>query len=142
MVVVPGVMPVSAPVPDIVPTARLELTQPPPLGVLLSSVVLPVHTLSVPLMADGIGFTVTFVDTLQPLRSVYTAVHMPGPVPVMAPDELTVAMPGHGPAQVPPDGSALSVVPSPWQNDVVPDMEPGSGFTVTMVEVVQPLGSV
>lgn len=59
MVVLPGAMPVTVPVVDIVPAAGLLLTHVPPAGALLSSVVLPWHTAVVPAIGAGSGFTLT-----------------------------------------------------------------------------------
>ena len=54
-------MPVTVPVLPTVATAVLLLAHVPPITVLLSAVVLPVHTVAVPLSvpADGAALTVT-----------------------------------------------------------------------------------
>ena len=56
-------MPVTIPVVEIVPTIRLVLLHTPPPTVLVNVVVDPWHTVSVPLIADGTGLTVTVVVT-------------------------------------------------------------------------------
>lgn len=53
-------MPLTTPEEEpIVATAGFKLLQVPPGSVLLSVVVLPLHTFSEPIIADGNGFTVT-----------------------------------------------------------------------------------
>ena len=70
MSVVPAVMPVTSPEPDTVPTAGVELLHAPPGVVLLSVVVSPTHTDVVPVIADGMPFTVTTAVVIQPAADV------------------------------------------------------------------------
>ena len=64
IVAVPAEAPVTTPAADIVATGVLLLLQ-VPLPSSLSVVVAPLHTVNVPAIADGIGFTVTFSDLTQ-----------------------------------------------------------------------------
>ncbi len=52
-------MPVTIPVDPTVAVAVVPLVQVPPVVISLSVVVAPVHTVSVPLIAAGVLFTVT-----------------------------------------------------------------------------------
>lgn len=68
MVVVPVVIPVTMPV--VAPTvaiAGLALVHAPPGVVVVSVVVLPIHTVPAPPIGEGIAFTVTIAVTVQPL---------------------------------------------------------------------------
>lgn len=56
-------MPLNMPAADIVPVAVLELLHVPPVVVDVSVAVAPVHTDVDPLIADGVGFTVTILVT-------------------------------------------------------------------------------
>lgn len=49
------------------PIAVLLLLHTPPAGALFNVVVLPSHTLVVPVMTDGSGLTVTIMKFLQPV---------------------------------------------------------------------------
>ena len=66
IVVVPGIMPETTPVPEIVPTVVLLLIHVPPPAVLPNAVAAPAHTCSVPLIAEGAKFTVTTAVVVQP----------------------------------------------------------------------------
>ena len=71
MVAVPAVLPVTMPV--VTPTDALalpELQVTPPGVALLSVVVCPSHTVSVPVMAVGSGFTTIACVAAQPVASV------------------------------------------------------------------------
>jgi hypothetical protein len=66
MVVVPPAIPVRIPVvASIVPLAGVRLDHDPPLAELVSVVVCPAHTFSVPPIAPGTAFTVTMIVELQ-----------------------------------------------------------------------------
>ena len=71
MVVVPASTPLTTPEPvPIVATRVLLLVQLPPVAASVKDVVKPTHTLVVPVMADGNGFTVTGVVIIQPVPRV------------------------------------------------------------------------
>ena len=69
MVGVPADTPVTTPVVLTVASAVLLLDQVPPVGELESAVVKPAHTVSVPLIADGVRLTVTVLVVWQPVGS-------------------------------------------------------------------------
>jgi hypothetical protein len=69
MVAVPEATPPTIPVPDpTVATDVLLLIQVPPDETSLNDIFDPTHTAVGPVMADGIGFTVTMAVVLQPAR--------------------------------------------------------------------------
>jgi hypothetical protein len=63
MILVPGDTPVTTPVPEIVATVGVPLIHTPPVVALASVVVLPVHTVKVPVMGNGLGLTLTVIET-------------------------------------------------------------------------------
>ena len=63
-------MPVTTPVADTVPTAGLLLLQAPPPVRSVSGVVKPTHTVNVPSMPVGTGFTVTTAVVIHPVPMV------------------------------------------------------------------------
>jgi hypothetical protein len=67
---VPGITPVT--IPELEPTVELPLllVHTPPGGVAVNVVVNPTHTLAVPEIDDGDGFTVTTVVVKHPVGSV------------------------------------------------------------------------
>ena len=68
IVVVPGATPET--IPALMPTVAVEvllLLQVPPTVASLNVVVKPAHTFDAPVIADGVGLTVTVVITLQPV---------------------------------------------------------------------------
>ena len=69
MVAVPAVTPVTSPVEMTVAFPEL-LVQVPPAGVLPSEVIEPTHTLAIPVIAVGTGFTVTGAVIIQPVGNV------------------------------------------------------------------------
>jgi hypothetical protein len=71
MLLTPEARPDTIPLRDpIVATARALLLHEPPVVVLLNVVVLPTHTLVVPVIAAGSAFTVTIAVMLQPVLMV------------------------------------------------------------------------
>ena len=66
---VPAVTPVTSPVTEFTFVFALLLLQAPPARASLRDVVSPSHTVGVPEIADGAAFTVTTVDTEQPVGS-------------------------------------------------------------------------
>jgi hypothetical protein len=142
-------MPITMPV--LVPTeavvGRLLLHTPPDVGS-LSVVVVPGHTVRVPLTTDGSGFTVTVEARVQPVGSVYVIVTVPGVVgaaiPVTTPVvEPTVAIVISLLSQVPPVGAPVSAIVEPIHTCIpagVLVIDVGSGFTVTIAVLTQPVG--
>ena len=138
MTEVPIATPVTTPVPEILALAGTELIQAPPADALLRAVVPPVHTFSIPVMAPGVGFTVTTTVAVQPVGSVYDIVAVPPATPVTLPEASTVAMAGVPLSQVPPVDEDDNSIELPWQKGVLPVMAAGCAFTVTTDVVIQP----
>ena len=63
----PAAEPVTIPVTASMIAFPLLLVHVPPAGVEFNVVVKPIHTLSVPVMAVGLAFTVTVVVAIQPV---------------------------------------------------------------------------
>ena len=105
----------------------------------LSVVVNPAHTIIVPVIAAGTGFTVTVFVLMQPVGKVYVIIEVPADTPVTIPDdEPTVALPLpalHAPLPV----LSLSVVPEPAHTIALPVIIDGSGLTVTTAVALQPV---
>ena len=118
MVVVPAVTPVIMPAVLMVATDGVLLLHVPPMVVLLTVVVSPAHTCSVPVMVAGSGFTVTVAVRIQPVPSEYVivavaAVVLPVSTPLTVPVASTVATAVLLLAQVPPAVVVLSTVVAP-----------------------------
>lgn len=67
---VPALPPVTTPVASTVATARLLLLHVPPGVLLLSAVVSPGHTVSVPVVTGARGLTVIVVVAIQPVGNI------------------------------------------------------------------------
>lgn len=139
----PALMPVTTPLAELtVPAAVLLLAHAPPAGVLLNVVVNPLQMTSEPdvVIVPGKGITVTTVLTAQPVLSIYDMVDVPAVTPVTMPivpsaiRELPLEL-----LHVPVAGVLFNVVVAPAQTVFVPVIVVGSSFTVTMVELAQPL---
>jgi hypothetical protein len=118
MVLVPAVTPVITPAVLMVATDGVLLLHVPPVVVLLTVVVSPAHTCSVPVMAAGSGFTVTVAVRIQPVPSEYVivavaAVVLPVSTPLTVPVASTVATAVLLLAQVPPAVVVLNTVVAP-----------------------------
>ncbi len=139
IVAVPAVAPVTTPDDELtvaVPEALLVHT--PPVGDEDNVVVDPVHTESVPDIAEGVVFTVTAFVAKQPVLNVYVIVAVPAATPDTTPDvELTLAVPDALLVHTPPVGDEDNVVVDPTQTVAVPDIVPGNAFTVTTLVTKQ-----
>lgn len=137
----PAATPVTTPLD--VPTVAIDdgapLHVPPPIPS-LSVVVRPTHTLNVPVIVDGSGFTLTVAVVAQPvLVSVYVITVAPEEIPVTAPVVLpTVPTAGVLLLQVPPGVPSVSVEADPTQTFNVPVIVAGSALTVTVLIATQP----
>ena len=140
IVVVPCTAPVTTPV--LTPTVAIAVdaaVHVPPGSVSLNAVVEDVHTVGVPIIAAGSGFTVTTLNAIHPVGSVYVIVAVPPaptpeiipPVPAMA---TAVLLLDH----VPPPGS-VNIVVEPEQTVGVPPIGFGKRFIVTVLVAVQPV---
>lgn len=134
---VPAVIPVATPVVALIDMLPLGVLQVPPAGVALSVVLLPIHTVKVPLIVPGAALTVTTAEVLQP-PAVYTTVAVPALLPPMKPGLSNVATVVGVTDHVPPVVVLLSVVVRPTHSVRLPVMAAGVGVTVTTLVVVQP----
>lgn len=133
--------PVTTPLdaPTVASVGLLVLHVPPPVAS-LSDVVNAWQTVAVPVMDDGLGFTVkTVVDVAHPFPRLYVIVAVPLVTGQVTPvDEPTVATDVAELVKVPPAGVALSVVQVPMQVLPGPVMAPATGFTVTTAVALPP----
>ncbi len=94
-------------------------------------------------MAYGSGLTVIVFALKQPVLIVYLITDVPALIPVTIPeDDPIVATPVLVLVQVPPIVVLLAVIDNPTQTLAGPVIVAGSGFTVTIVVVKHPVGSV
>ena len=117
----------------------MPLLQEPPVVASVSNVVKPAQTLAVPVIEAGKGLTVTLVVVIQPVGKVYEMVTVPADTPVTTPvPEPTVALLVLLLLQVPPVVASVNAVVKPAHTLVVPVIEAGNGFTVTVIVGVLP----
>ena len=140
MIVVPAATPVTLPDPSTVALAVLVLVQVPPLMLLVSAVVRPVHTVFVPPIT---GDWVTFNNMLleQPAAVVYDIVVLPPATPVTVtgePAEPIVAADVLLLLQVPPVVASLNVIVEALHMVVAPWIAV-IGATDTVPVVLQPV---
>jgi hypothetical protein len=116
----------------------LLLLHVPPVTGLLSVVVAPTHALAVPVTADSELLTVTVIDRVHPVGSIYEISADPVATAVTTPVPDTEAMPllllSHTPLIV----ASVNVTTEPTHIDDVPKITAGNGLTVTMAKVLQP----
>jgi len=139
MVAIPAATPFT--VPPVTPAiAVLLLLQVPPGVASLSIVVLPTHTCNTPVMGAGDGFTTSVKVIWQVVAvSVYVIVAEPVATPVTAPvTEVTEAVVGRLLLHVPPGVASVSIIVWPWHTVGLPMIVAGKGFTVTVIELLQP----
>lgn len=143
MIGMPAATPVTTPVPEItVARAVLLLVHAPPEGVLLSVVVVVVQTVAVPVIAEGVMFTVNGNATPQPAAEVYDMFNVPLEMPVTTPDVLIVPNAVLVLLQVPPGVASARVTVDPTQTLDAPVMAAGVALTVTGMLIKQPVGNV
>jgi hypothetical protein len=109
---------------------------------LYNGVVVPTHTIGLPVFAGSVGFTVTTAVRIQPEVLVYVITAVPVPTPVTTPPGVIVATAVLPLLQLQPAVVELSVVEVPRQIPKVPVIGAGSGLTVTEATLAQPLGSI
>jgi len=107
-------------------------------------VVVPVQMPVVPVMVDGDGYTVSTAVAAHPVAKVYEimVVVLPGGCPKAIPVDPMVADVGTLLAHVPEPVASLSDVVAPGHTVSVPPIDAGNGFTVTVIDLVQPNGDV
>ena len=136
-------MPVTTPLTlPTVATAVLLLVQ-TPTPALNKVVVLPTHTDVIPVIGAGKGLTNSVVVAMQLVLKVYVIIA----VPALTPDATPLKEPIVATAMllllhVPPIVASLSVVVLPTQTAVTPVIAAGSGLTVIIVVVRQPVPNV
>jgi hypothetical protein len=136
IVAVPAERPVTLPDPS-TEAFRLLLYQAPPLYVSLRLVTDPKHTVFVPKIADGTGFTVTTVLAVQPVERVYVTPAVPAVTPVTIPEVTPiVAIPVALLLQVPPAGVSPRVIVEPAHTLPVLVVVIGVGNELTVTVVV------
>ena len=142
MVLVPMARPSTKPVNEpIVAVVGLLLLQVPDGEAFVSVVVSPAHRCSKPAMVSG--DTVTTVETEQLVGNVYTTVAVPPLSPDTTPAaDPTATIPTLVAAHIPPATELLRVDVLPLQTVVLPVIGPGERFTVIILLVLQPPGSV
>jgi hypothetical protein len=138
---VPAATAVTIPVDPTMARAVLLLLHAPPEVRSVNGTVNPAHSVFIPEIADGTGFTVTPVVVAHPVGNVYVMITLPADIPAVKPvDTPTVAMAVLLLLQAPPPPSANSVV-EPTHTTGVPVVAAGNGLTVTTVvaSVPQPV---
>ena len=144
IVAVPAKTPVTKPLPEpTVATVVVPLLHVPPVVASLKLVVKPAQTFKVPVIAEGNGLTVKIAVVIQPVGKVYVIVALPLATPVITPvPEPAVAIVISLLLQLPPTVTSLNVVVKPEQTLSVPDIDDGSGLTVIIAVILQPVGNV
>ena len=146
MSTVPADTPQKSPVVlPIVAMVTSELLHVPPGVGLVSVLQKPIHVAAKPPIGPGNGFTVTTTVVKHPVGNVNVIVATPALLPVTTPvTELIPAIVAllvlHVPG--PPGEALLSVMVEPTHTTGVPSIGSGSGFTVTLFALVQPVASV
>ena len=132
------------PVPEpIVATDVLLLLHIPNGDESLRLVLNPTHTSAVPAIAAGSGTTVTTAVATQPvLATVYAIVSIPAVIPFTTPVEPPIVAFPLDADHVPPEVVSVNVVEDPTHVPRTPPIAFGSGFTVTTVVAIQPVGNV
>src|SRR5579863_7096841 len=134
---VPPPSPVTSPDEEPIVISELGVVHIPD-GSVLHSVTVPlIHTLVGPVIAGGVGFTVTVANAGQP-AAVYDIVAVPAATPVTTPP-ITLAVVDKELLHAPPVVPSCSVTVLPWHTLSVPVMANGDANTVMVLFTVQPL---
>jgi hypothetical protein len=125
---------------ETVPTVRVLLVQLPPGVASARGIVLPAQTDDGPVMGDGPAFTVSILVTVQlvPPRE-YVIVGVPKVTPVTIPVEEPTIMSPPVVLQTPPGAISLNREGSPIHTTDGPMIGPGTGLTVTVSLMEQPV---
>jgi hypothetical protein len=144
MVELPGVRPDTMPEPVPTVATRVEPeVHVPPVVASESTVVRPVHTTPVPVIASGNGFTVIGFVAIQPVGKVNVIVAVPAETAVSRPPvPAIVATPVLLLLHVDVPEISVYVVVKPAQTAAAPLMGDGNPLTVTVAVVIQPVGNV
>jgi hypothetical protein len=141
MVTVPAVTPVTTPE-VLIDAFVLLLLHVPPVVVLVSVVVLPSQTVSVPVIVPGSALMVTVAAVIQPVPKAYVIAVVPEAMPATTPAASIDALAGILLVQVPPAVVLASEVVRPWHTVSVPVIAAGNALTVAVAVVIQPEGNV
>jgi hypothetical protein len=137
-VAVPGATPPIKPGLSIVAIVVGVIDHVPPVVVVVSVVVRPTHSVRLPVMGAGVGFTVTILVVVQPPTEAAVIVAVPGAMPVTIPVPDTVATAAllvlHATGAV----VVLRVVVLPTHTVAVPVIAVGTGVTVAIAVVIHP----
>ncbi len=141
IIAVPAVTPVAIPVVEpMVATPRLLLLHVPPGVGSPKAVVSPTHTLSVPVIGNGNGLTVTVAVIIHPVGIVYVIIAVPADTPVTMPLEVpTVAIAVFPLLQVPLGVTSLRLVVKPTHMLSRPVIGAGSGLTTNVAVIIHPV---
>jgi hypothetical protein len=140
---VPVATPVTTPVPLTVARELLLELHEPPTDEVLKPVVCPTHTVAVPVIGNGNGFTVIAYLVKQPVGNVYIIVSAPAANPVTEPAVgRTDAISGNILDHDPPTDEELKVIKDPTHTLPDPVIADGNGLTVISNVVIQPVGKV
>lgn len=140
---VPAFIPVTTPLPSTIATPVELLLHEPPGVLLLTLMLLFLHTAVAPAIAAGLLFTTTDDTVRHDVGSVYVMFVLPALTPVTTPlVGLIVATPGVLLVQIPPGVLLPSAVVIPTHTFRLPVAGFGSAFTVTVERRIQPVGSV
>jgi hypothetical protein len=139
MAAVPELMPVISPPASTVAFAVLLLLQVPSADKLLKVVVLPTHTVAVPVRGAGVLLTVTTIFDSQPPGEVYVIIVVPAVLPVTRPEASIVTLAllhDHVPSPAP----QLNVVVVDGYIAVLPVIADAASTVITAV-LLHPEGS-
>jgi hypothetical protein len=137
---VPAFTPVTTPPVPTVAIVKLPLLHVPPAGAELKDVVAPSHTAKVPVISDGNGSTVITAVALHPDVVVYVTVAVPAATPVIIPvAEPMVNIVAGAELHVPPEVVSDKVPVDPAHILIIPEIDAGSGLTVTVATLKQPV---
>lgn len=132
----PVTMPVAEPM-AITPGAVLQV---PPAIASETVIVCVLHTVTGPVIGNGVGNTVTVLVTKQP-AAVYVMFAVPDTNPFTSPDPVTVATLVRELAQVPPVVASANGAVVPAHKVPPPVIAAGPGLTLTILVTVQPAPS-
>jgi hypothetical protein len=119
------------------------LVQVPPEDEFVSVVPNPTQAFAIPLIAAGLLFTVIITNDLQPVGKEYVIVAVPAPIPVTTPvDETMLATVGWLLDHVPPETVLVIVAVAPIHRAELPEIAEGSGLTVIIFPLEQPVPKV
>ena len=140
---VPASIPVTTPLPSTMATPVALLLHEPPAVLLLTLMLLFLHTCVAPDIDAGLLFTTTDDTVRHDVGSVYVMFVIPKLTPVTTPLVLfTVATPGVLLVHIPPVVLLPSAVVMPTHTFRLPVAGDGSAFTLTVDIRIQPVASV